>query len=67
VAIAKDGGGYDVVVRPIGVLAMTWDHRAFDGAYTAASLKDLKSRLEREDWVAEVDAATHAERAAKGV
>jgi hypothetical protein len=30
-------------------------------------LKDLKSRLEREDWVAEVDAATHAERAAKGV
>ncbi|MEJ2204969.1 MAG: 2-oxo acid dehydrogenase subunit E2 [Gemmatimonadota bacterium] len=67
VAIAGDGGGYDVVVRPIGVLAMTWDHRAFDGAYTAASLKDLKSRLEREDWVAEVDAATHAERAAKGV
>lgn len=66
VAVPRDGGGWDVAVRPIGVLAMTWDHRAFDGAYTAASLKDLKARIESHDWIAEVSAATGVDRAAKG-
>ncbi|MEJ2204931.1 MAG: 2-oxo acid dehydrogenase subunit E2 [Gemmatimonadota bacterium] len=57
VAIAREGGGYDVAVRPIGVLALTWDHRAFDGAYTAAALQRLKHQLESRDWTAELEAA----------
>lgn len=51
VAVARDGGGYDVEVRPIGVLTLTWDHRAFDGAYAAAFLKRLKGDLETLDWL----------------
>jgi pyruvate dehydrogenase E2 component (dihydrolipoamide acetyltransferase) len=66
VAVARDDGGYDVAVRPLGVLAMTWDHRAFDGAYAAAALKDLKGRIESRDWVAEAAAAIEADRTAKG-
>jgi 2-oxoglutarate dehydrogenase E2 component (dihydrolipoamide succinyltransferase) len=51
VAIVRDDdGGYDVAVRPIGVLTLTWDHRAFDGAYAAAFLKRLKLSLENRDW-----------------
>jgi pyruvate dehydrogenase E2 component (dihydrolipoamide acetyltransferase) len=54
VAVAREDGGHDVEVRPIGILTMTWDHRAFDGAYTAASLKHLKDQLEGRDWTAEI-------------
>jgi 2-oxoglutarate dehydrogenase E2 component (dihydrolipoamide succinyltransferase) len=50
----KEDGTYEVVVRPIGVLALTWDHRAFDGAYSAASLRLLRAELEGRDWAAEV-------------
>ena len=57
VAIARPQGGYDVVVRPVGVLALTWDHQAFDGAYAAAALKHLKGELEGRDWSAEIAAA----------
>ena len=60
VALGREDGGYDVAVRPIGVLALTWDHRAFDGAYTAAALKHLKGRLETRDWSAELDQAIEA-------
>jgi len=41
-----------VVVRPVGVLAQSFDHRAFDGAYSAAFLRRLKQILESENWSA---------------
>ena len=31
---------------------MSWDHRAFDGAYAAAFLSRVKNVLEVEDWAA---------------
>ena len=44
----------DVIVpRPVGILAQSFDHRAFDGAYSAAFLSRLKEILERRDWLAE--------------
>ena len=47
--------GEDVIaVRHLGMLALGWDHRAFDGAYAAAFLRDLKQRLETRDWAAEL-------------
>jgi 2-oxoglutarate dehydrogenase E2 component (dihydrolipoamide succinyltransferase) len=55
VAVPRESGGYDVTVRPIGVLALTWDHRAFDGAYAAAALKHLKGVLEARDWAGEIE------------
>jgi pyruvate dehydrogenase E2 component (dihydrolipoamide acetyltransferase) len=54
VAVARDDGAYDVAVRPVGVLALTWDHRAFDGAYAAAFLRRLKREIENRDWRAEL-------------
>jgi len=48
--------GEDVIaVRHLGMLALTWDHRAFDGAYAAGFLRSLKERLETRDWAAELD------------
>ncbi len=42
--------GDSIEIRPIGVLAQSFDHRAFDGAYSAAFLNRLKSLLEQQDW-----------------
>jgi pyruvate dehydrogenase E2 component (dihydrolipoamide acetyltransferase) len=51
-----EADGEDVIaVRHVGVLALTWDHRAFDGAYAAAFLGALKERLEHHDWASELD------------
>jgi 2-oxoglutarate dehydrogenase E2 component (dihydrolipoamide succinyltransferase) len=50
-AVAIESGGKDeVAVRPVGMLAQTFDHRAVDGAYSAAFLKEVKTLLETRDW-----------------
>jgi pyruvate/2-oxoglutarate dehydrogenase complex dihydrolipoamide acyltransferase (E2) component len=44
----------DVIVpRPVGVVAQSFDHRAFDGAYSAAFLAKLKEIIERRNWDAD--------------
>jgi pyruvate dehydrogenase E2 component (dihydrolipoamide acetyltransferase) len=48
-------GGDLIAVRHVGMLALAWDHRAFDGAYAAAFLNGLKQRLEVHDWTQELD------------
>ena len=47
-------GGEAIVVHPVGNLAMSWDHRAFDGAYAAGFLLRVKEILESRDWAAEL-------------
>ena len=37
------------------MLVLTWDHRAFDGAYAAAFLRAMQTELETRDWEAELD------------
>ena len=51
-AVVKDNGGERIAIRSIGVLAQSFDHRAFDGAYSAAYLKRVKEILETRDWKA---------------
>jgi pyruvate dehydrogenase E2 component (dihydrolipoamide acetyltransferase) len=53
VAIEVDGSDV-VAIRPVGMLAQSFDHRAFDGAYSAAFLARLKQIIETRDWVGEV-------------
>jgi 2-oxoglutarate dehydrogenase E2 component (dihydrolipoamide succinyltransferase) len=53
VAIEVDGSDV-VAIRPIGMLAQSFDHRAFDGAYSAAFLAKLKQVIETRDWAGEV-------------
>jgi pyruvate dehydrogenase E2 component (dihydrolipoamide acetyltransferase) len=46
--------GDAIAVRPIGVLAQSFDHRAFDGAYSASYLRRVKEILEGRDWAREL-------------
>ena len=46
VAVALPDGAEAIVVHPVGNLAMSWDHRAFDGAYAAGFLKRVKEIIE---------------------
>ncbi|MAG03033.1 MAG: dihydrolipoyllysine-residue succinyltransferase [Acidimicrobiaceae bacterium] len=52
--VVVDGAGVEsVVVHSVGVLALAWDHRAFDGAYAAAFLARLREVIETHDWESE--------------
>ena len=48
--------GDSIAIRPVGVLAQTFDHRALDGAYSAAFLREVKTVLESRDWVQALNA-----------
>ena len=50
----SEGGTESIAIHSVGNLALTWDHRAFDGAYAAAFLHKIKELLETRDWSAEL-------------
>ncbi|MDE0606511.1 MAG: dihydrolipoamide acetyltransferase family protein, partial [Acidimicrobiaceae bacterium] len=54
VVVTDSFGNESIAVHSVGVLAMAWDHRAFDGAYAAAFLHRVKEIIETRDWEAEV-------------
>lgn len=53
--VIEDDGVDTIAIRPVGVLAHSFDHRAIDGAYSAAFLNRLKSVIEQGDWSTEFD------------
>ncbi|MDQ6839608.1 MAG: 2-oxo acid dehydrogenase subunit E2 [Actinomycetota bacterium] len=54
VAIELSDGSDGIAIHPVGNLVLSWDHRAFDGAYAAAFLAAIKSNLEGRDWAPEL-------------
>ncbi len=48
----KDGD--TIAIRPVGMLAQTFDHRAVDGAYSGAFLNYLKTLIETTNWQQEL-------------
>ena len=46
-----DDGNEAVGIGSVGVLALAWDHRAFDGAYAASFLRQVRHVLQSSDWV----------------
>ena len=48
--------GDSIEIRPVGVLAQTFDHRAVDGAYSAAYLREVRTIIETRDWVQALNA-----------
>ena len=54
VVVEGPDGDDAVGIHPVGVLALTWDHRAFDGAYAASFLHTLREILETRDWEPEL-------------
>ncbi len=52
-AVPLPDSGWGMAVHPLGNLSLSFDHRAFDGAYAAAFLAHVRDRLETRDWSAE--------------
>jgi 2-oxoglutarate dehydrogenase E2 component (dihydrolipoamide succinyltransferase) len=48
--VTLEDGSYGIAVRPKGALALSWDHRAIDGAYAARFLTHVKDLLETTQW-----------------
>ena len=54
VAIELPDGSDGIAVYPVGNLALSFDHRAYDGAYASAFLARIKEILETRDWAIEL-------------
>jgi 2-oxoglutarate dehydrogenase E2 component (dihydrolipoamide succinyltransferase) len=53
--VVEGPDGDSIAIRPVGMLAQTFDHRAVDGAYSGAFLNELKTLIETRDWTAELE------------
>ena len=54
VVVTNADGEDSIAIHHVGVIALAWDHRAFDGAYAASFLHDIKAVLEGHDWESEL-------------
>jgi pyruvate dehydrogenase E2 component (dihydrolipoamide acetyltransferase) len=54
VVVESPGGGDAIGIHPVGNLVLSFDHRAYDGAYAAAFMAFLKEILETRDWSSEL-------------
>ena len=54
VVVEAADGSEAIAIHSVGNLALTWDHRAFDGAYAAAFLAKIKEIIETREWDAEL-------------
>ncbi|MDQ3945171.1 MAG: 2-oxo acid dehydrogenase subunit E2, partial [Actinomycetota bacterium] len=52
--VVETPSGDAIAIHLVGILAMSWDHRANDGAYTAAFLNRLREIIETRDWATEL-------------
>ena len=54
--VIESAEGDSIAVRPVGVLAQSFDHRAVDGAYSGAFLSELKTIIESRHWPQDLQA-----------
>jgi pyruvate dehydrogenase E2 component (dihydrolipoamide acetyltransferase) len=54
VVVELADGTEAIAVRSVGMLGLSFDHRAVDGAYASAFLARVRERLETRDWAAEL-------------
>jgi len=52
--VLETSEGDTIAIRPVGILAQSFDHRAVDGAYSAAFLDKVRKLLENSHWLVEV-------------
>jgi 2-oxoglutarate dehydrogenase E2 component (dihydrolipoamide succinyltransferase) len=48
--VVETDDGDTIGIRPVGVLAQSFDHRAIDGAYSAAFLNRVREIIQTKDW-----------------
>jgi pyruvate dehydrogenase E2 component (dihydrolipoamide acetyltransferase) len=47
-------GGEGIVIHPVGLFGLSYDHRAIDGAYASAFLARCREIIETRDWTQEL-------------
>ena len=52
--VVETPAGDSIAIHPVGTVAMSWDHRAIDGAYASKFLRHIQSVIESRDWEAEL-------------
>ena len=48
-------GSDSIMIRHVGILSLTWDHRVFDGSTALLFLNSIKEKLEKSDWKGELE------------
>jgi len=51
--VLETSEGDAIAIRPVGILAQSFDHRAVDGAYSAAFLDRVRKLIENGHWLVE--------------
>ncbi len=54
VVVELPDGTESIAIHSTGVLGMSWDHRAVDGAYVSSYLRQVAELLGRRDWASEL-------------
>ncbi len=54
VVVSLPDGSEAIAIHSVGILGMSWDHRAVDGAYVSSFLARLVELLGQRDWAAEL-------------
>ncbi|MGH9092951.1 MAG: 2-oxo acid dehydrogenase subunit E2, partial [Acidimicrobiales bacterium] len=54
VVVELPDGSESIAIHSTGVLGMSWDHRAVDGAYVSSFLRRMAELLGSRDWAAEL-------------
>ena len=52
--VVETPAGDSIAIHPVGHVAMSWDHRAIDGAYASKFLHTIREIIETRDWEAEL-------------
>jgi 2-oxoglutarate dehydrogenase E2 component (dihydrolipoamide succinyltransferase) len=54
VVVELPDGSDSIAIHPVGMLALSFDHRANDGAYCSAFLAKCKELIETREWTSEL-------------
>ncbi len=54
VVVTHDDGSESIAIHSTGILGVSWDHRAVDGAYVSSFLARISDLLSSRDWSAEL-------------
>ncbi|MBT3991995.1 MAG: dihydrolipoyllysine-residue succinyltransferase [Rhodospirillaceae bacterium] len=52
--VVEQDGEDMIAIRPVGILAQSFDHRAIDGSYSGAFMRRVKEIIEGKNWVESV-------------
>jgi pyruvate dehydrogenase E2 component (dihydrolipoamide acetyltransferase) len=54
VVVTHNDGSESIAIHSTGILGVSWDHRAVDGAYVSSFLARVAELLASRDWSAEL-------------